>query len=128
MAKGVSSENHYIDNCIVGMSLQSLLILFVHLLTQVRSINHDEHFNLNVARLFNIVDATNQLNGFGYAFLYRRSHVKGAEQTAQSKSNTRTTVSKIVQQLGIMSNEATTNTSRELVRQEFKKITGRYLL
>lgn len=115
------------DGCIVGMSFQSLLILFFHLLTQVRSIDQDEYFNLNVARLFNVVEATNQLNGFGYAFLYRRSHVKGAKQTAYGKSSTRTTVSKIVRQLGIMSNKATTNTARELVRQEFKKITGKKL-
>ena len=115
------------DNCIVGMSFQSLLILFSHLLTQVRSMDQNKYFNLNVAQLFNVVDATNQLNSFGYAFLYRQPRVKGANQTASGKNNTRTTVSKIVQHLRIMSNKATSSAVRELVRQEFKKSTGKKL-
>ena len=120
-------EPGFNDNCIIGMSFESLLILFFHLLTQVRSITQDKYFNLNVARLFNVVNATNQLNSFSYAFLYRQPRVKGARQTASSKNDTRTTVSKIVQELGIMSNKATTNATRELVRQEFKKSTGKKL-
>lgn len=115
------------DNCIVGMIFQSLMILFDHLLTQVRSIQWDKYFNQKVARLFNIIAATNQLNNFGNAFFYRLPRVKGAIKTANSKSNTRDIVKDIVLKLGIMSKDATSSITREHVKQEFKNQTGKGL-
>lgn len=122
-----TQERAFNNNCIIGMTFQSLIILFDHLLTQVRSIKRDKNFDLNTARLFNIVDATNQLNGFMNALFYRQSYVRGANKTAASKNDIRTIVIEIVQGLGIMSKGAASKNNRDLVREEFKNRTGKEL-
>ena len=95
------------DKCLVAMTFQSLIILFDKVLFQVRSIEGDEYFDLKVAQLFNIIDATNQLNMFAGAFYNKQSRRKGAQERAKLKSDVKYTINKIVKDLNIKNQDTT---------------------
>ena len=89
------------------MTFQSLIILFDKVLFQVRSIEGDEYFDLKVAQLFNIIDATNQLNMLAGAFYNKQTRRKGAQERAKLKSDVKHTINKIVKDLNIKNQDTT---------------------
>lgn len=120
-------ERNINDKCMIGLNFMSLLILFDDLLSQVRMIDKNECFKLNVARLFSIVDSTNQANKFYLGLRTRQSRVKGANETAEGKRIKKEIVSLIVQHLGIKSIDARSAQAREMVRKEYKRLVRKNL-
>ena len=116
------------DRCLVAMTFQSLIILFDKVLSQVRSIEGDEYFDLKVAQLFNIIDATNQLNMFSDAFFNTQARRKGANERAKLKSNIKRTVNKIVKDLNIKHRDTMKryiSETMEHVKKEYKHRTNK---
>lgn len=95
------------DKCIIGMLFQSLLILFDKLLTQVRINKTNTQDTLNNARLFGIIDATNQTNQFIYGFFHGLSRRKGALVTANTKHNIANNVKLLVKKNKLTPNHIT---------------------
>lgn len=114
-------------NCIITMGIQSLLILFDKVLRQVRSMKNDTTFELNVARLFNIIDATNQIHKYYRAFVNRQPRKKGANKSAKAKNAVRETVYKIVKDIGLKSRDATNKQlpyTTQRVKSIYKQVTN----
>lgn len=116
------------DKCLVAMTFQSLIILFDNVLSQVRPIESDEYFNLKVAQIFNIIDATNQLNMFASAFYNKQSRRKGAQERAKIKSDVKHTINKIVKDLNIKHRDTIKRyipETMEHVKKEYKDRTNK---
>ena len=110
------------------MTFQSLIILFDKVLSQVRSIEGDEYFDLKVAQLFNIIDATNQLNMFSDAFFNTQARRKGALERAKIKSDVKHTINKIVKDLNIKHRDTIKRyipETMEHVKKEYKDRTNK---
>ena len=120
-SSGSKEVDGFNDKCIVGMTWASLLVLFYELLLKVHQFDKDEYFNLNVAKLFNIIESTNQVNMFYRTLRFRRSYVKGSKEAAEKKRASKTDVASIVQNLGIKSVNALSVQTREMVRKEYKR-------
>lgn len=117
-----------INKFFFAMTFLSLLILFDKLVTQVHTVECNEHFNLNVAQLFNIVDATNQVNLYATEFLNRQSRRKGAIERAKLKESVRTTIFDIVKKLGLRAidaNKINLGATMARVKQEYKQVTDK---
>lgn len=116
------------DKCLVAMTFQSLIILFDKVLSQLRSIEGDEYFDLKIAQLFNIIDATNQLNMFSDAFFNTQARRKGALERAKLKSYVKHTVNKIVKDLNIKHRDTMKryiSETMEHVKKEYKHRTNK---
>ena len=116
------------EKCLVAMTFQSLIILFDKVLSQVRSIEGDEYFDLKIAQLFNIIDATNQLNMFSDAFFNTQARRKGALERAKLKSYVKHTVNKIVKDLNIKHRDTMKryiSETMEHVKKEYKHRTNK---
>lgn len=117
-----------INKFFFAMTFISLLILFDKLVTQVHTVECNEHFNLNVAQLFNIVDATNQVNLYATEFLNRQSRRKGAITRANLTKDVKATIFDIVKKLGLRATDANKNNlgaTMARVKHEYKLITNK---
>lgn len=111
------------EKCVIGMMFQSFLILFDKLLTQTNTNGINITKTLFNARLFNLVDATNQANVFVYAFFTARSRRKGSKITINTKHNRKNDVLKIMKELGITTKDKTPRKlplTLERIKQEYK--------
>ena len=117
-----------INKFVVAMTFMSLLILFDKLVTRVHTFEYNESFNMNVAQLFNIVDATNQVNMYAALFNDRQSRRKGAIERANLTKSVRTTIFDIVKKLGLRATDANKNNlgaTMARVKHEYKLITNK---
>lgn len=108
------------DKCVIGMLFTSFLILFDKLLTQIRTNETDTQRILNNARLFNIVEATNQVNIFSYAFFNRQSRNKGSLVTNNTKHTRINYINTIIKELNI-TNMDTTKTNMPATKERVKE-------
>lgn len=113
---------------IIAMTFQWLVLLFEKLVSQVRRIEQNEYFNLNVARLFNIVETVGMVNQFSGEFLIRQSRRKGAIERAKLTASVKATIFDIVKRLGLRATDANRinlGATMARVKQEYKQVTDK---
>ncbi len=117
-----------INKFVVAMTFMSLLILFDKLVTRVHTFEYNESFNMNVAQLFNIVDATNQVNMYAALFNNRQSRRKGAITRANLTKDVKATIFDIVKKLGLKATDAdkiNLGATMARVKHEYEQNTGK---
>ena len=117
-----------INKFVVAMTFMSLLILFDKLVTRVHTFESNESFNMNVAQLFNIVDATNQVNMYAALFNNRQSRRKGAITRSNLTKDVKATIFDIVKKLGLKAadaNKINLGATMARVKQEYKQVTDK---